>query len=107
MDIGADQKSRLAVQQFGAARGVDSEEGDAERGRAAYGSGDGVGNVVEFEVEKDLFAAGCRTAPITADPDGHRCRPEKQAGGTAVWSRSADDSPARSEEHTSEFQSLR
>src|ERR1035441_7676936 len=37
-------------------------------------------------------SAGCRTEPITADRAAHRCQSEKQAGGTAVWSRSGDDS---------------
>lgn len=37
---------------------MESEEANSVVGGGADGSGDGVGNVVEFEVEEDVEAAG-------------------------------------------------
>ncbi len=50
------------LEHSGAARGMDGEERDSERGGAADGSGYGVRDVVEFEVEEDLFTAGDQVA---------------------------------------------
>jgi hypothetical protein len=44
------------------AGGVDGEEGNVELGGALDGSEHGFVNVVELEVEEDLFAAGAELA---------------------------------------------
>ncbi len=62
--LGAGLRGSLGcgLQHFGAARGMDGEERDSERGCAADGAGYGVRDVVKLEVEEDLLTAGHQVA---------------------------------------------
>ena len=69
-----------SAQHLAASGGVDGEHGDAQLGSRLDGGGDGVGNIVVFEVEKHLSSRGDQVTNQLRPLGGEELFPDFEGG---------------------------